>query len=209
MVGKREGLQEYADGYCHDNGHHVDDARKYIGKAHRQIDDDSGQYHLQYGKPCGEVRESEPVGIGEVRPAQEDSNGIVQRESADTNERCRQHSPRDDVTIEHIEPYPGDDNQYLMDKQRGATENECAQKSLLQRLVLVVDTQENEVGELRTQHRDLPLPTRVQERQGGTEEPIGGGDKKRGQVGDVGLVENAHHHKGIDGDQNEGSHQCP
>ncbi len=209
MTSEREGLQEYASGYCHDDGHHVDDARGHVGKAYRQIDDDGGQYHLQYGKPCGEVREGEPVGIGEVRPAQEDSNGIVQRESADTNERCRQHTPRDDVTIEHIEPYGRDDDHNLGYGKRGAAEDQRAEERLLQGLVLVVDTQENEVGELCTQYRHLPLPTRMQERHGGTKEPIGGGDEERGQVGDVRLVENAHHHKGIDSNQNYGSHQCP
>ncbi len=67
--------------------------------------------------------------------------------------------------------------------------------------MLVVDAQENEVGQLRAKDRQLTLPARMQERQGGAQEPIGRGDERRGQVGDVGLVEDAHHDKSIDGDQ--------
>lgn len=73
--------------------------------------------------------------------------------------------------------------------------------------MLVVDAQENEVGQLCAKDRQLTLPARMQERQGGTKEPIGRGDKRRGQVGDVGLVEDTHHDKSIDGDQKQGCHQ--
>lgn len=160
-------MEQGATRYSNDCGEHIKDTRKYTGKADRQIDDDSTQYHLQDGQPQSKMREGEPACIGEVYPTQEDRNGVVERESGGTNERCREDTPRDDVTVEHIEPYGRDENEHLGYGKRGATEDKRAEERLLQRQMLVVDAQEDEVGQLRTKDRQLTLPAGVQERQGG------------------------------------------
>ena len=167
-MSERLDLQQGATRNGNGDGEHVGGSRGDVGKADGQIDDDSTQYHLQDGQPQSKMREGEPACIGEVYPTQEDRNGVVERESGGTNERCRQDTPRDDMAIEHIEPYARDNKQHLRRKERSATEKERAEKRLLQGLVLIINAQENKVGQLRTQDRQLPLPTRVQERQGGT-----------------------------------------
>ena len=112
-MSERLDLQQGATRNGNGDGEHVGGSRGDVGKADGQIDDDSTQYHLQDGQPQSKMREGEPACIGEVYPTQEDRNGAVERESGGTNERRREDTPRDDVTVEHVEPYGRDENEHL------------------------------------------------------------------------------------------------